>query len=84
MKIVHQVAREHLLTIDELRGPLKGPRYVLARIAAARRLIEERKLSTGVVGRLLGRSTWTIKYYTAPPTRSRHCRLARKCYSEAA
>lgn len=63
MQIMRYVASRHLLSVDDLRGPSQAPRIVAARIVVAHLLKHERGLNTGQIGKLLNRTTWTIRYY---------------------
>lgn len=71
MQIIREVARQHLLTVDELRGPCKQTRFTTARITAAKALKQQRGLDNGRIGRLLNRTTWTIRYYVNDEFRER-------------
>lgn len=77
-EIIRAVAESHGLGLEQVKGRSQLPRIVAARIEIANRLRAERGLSTGKIGLLLGRTTWTARYYLDAALRSRKNASRRK------
>lgn len=82
LQIVRYVARRHLVTMDELRGPSHVPRIVAARMEISRRLKAERSLSAAQIGRMINRSAWEVRYYLGDEYRRRRIARAMARYFE--
>ncbi len=63
IEIIRAVARDYGVTVDELKSRRQSAQLFSARIEAANRLRSERNMAPSVIGRLLGRSAWTGRYY---------------------
>ncbi len=68
---MNEVAARHGVTVEAMRSRSVTPALAAARSEAAERLKAERQLRFSVIGRLLGRSQWTARYYADAALRAR-------------
>ena len=72
IEIIKDVAQRHNLPIDYVRTPVRrsNPKLVKARIEVAK-VLRQRGLSFGVIGRMLGVSRSAAHYYASDDYRTR-------------
>ena len=71
-RIIHEVARSRMLSVQEIKSRSNFPHFVAARKEIAERLSAELGLTTGQIAMRIGRTDWTVRYYLDAEYRKRN------------
>lgn len=70
--LVREIAAAHGVTVRALRSPFKTCSLTAARAHAARKLRAKfPHLSNAAIGRMIGRTSWTVRYHVDAAFRAR-------------
>lgn len=75
--IVRQVAREHGLSVDDIRGKRKLPKLVAARIEIIQRL-HALEFGMSRIGRAINRNHATVQHHIDPKYKARNMERVRR------